>query len=98
MQQNLCGYSKRSNMVSVKFYFLCSLRVFDSFLESSWSCCVLVTASQSTPEQGKQLKYFSSRSVILIPTCEEASTEMKPSAVYFDNDYQSSVLKTLQFL
>ena len=66
MQQNLCGYSKRSSMVSVKFYFLCSLRVFDSFLESSWSCCVMVTASQSTPEQGKQLKYFSSRSVIYI--------------------------------
>ena len=58
----------------------------------------MVAASQSTPEQGKQLKYFSSRSAILIPTCEEASTEMKPSAVYVDNDFQSSVLRTLQFL
>ena len=53
MQQKFYGYSRQSNMVSVKFYFLCSLRVFDSFLESLWSFCVLATVLQSTPKQGK---------------------------------------------
>lgn len=93
MQQKLCEHSKRSNMMSVKFYVLCSLWVFDSFLECSRSCCVLATVLQTAPEQGKQFKYFSSLSEILIPTCQRASTEMKPSAVYFDEDFQSSVLK-----
>ena len=54
------GTASESNMVSVKLYFLCSLSVFDSFLESSWSCCVLATVLLLTPEQRKQLKYFSS--------------------------------------
>ena len=91
MQQQLCGHSKRSNMVSVKFYVLYSLRVFVSHVECSRSCCVLAMVLQTAPEQGKQLKDFISLSEILIPTCQEASTEMKP-AVYFDNDFQSSVL------
>ena len=42
---------------------------------------------ETTLEQGKQLKYFSSLSAILIPTCEEASTEMKLSALYFDKAF-----------
>ena len=79
MQQKLCGHSKRSNMVSVKFYVLYSLRVFVSHVECSRSCCVLAMVLQTAPEQGKQLKYFSSLSAILIPTYQEASNELKVS-------------------
>ena len=42
---------------------------------------------ETTLEQGKQLKYFSSFSEILILSYQEESTEMQLSAVYLKNNF-----------
>ena len=71
---------RKGNFLFSKLPFVCcfffSLRVIDSFLESSWICFVLATVLQSTPEQGKQLKFFTVQvtvqSPILSLTCQEA--------------------------
>jgi hypothetical protein len=88
-------------MASEKFCFLqlnrllfslCSLRVVDSFLVSVRGSVVFWQRFHNQDQNkplGKQQKSFIAQSTFLLtilsPTCQEAETEMKLAAVYFDN-------------